>query len=239
MSENKTGVDKTSFAFGLVAGIAVISVVILLNQNFKSDGAVAGEVVKNDAAAVAPSQPSQPDAVAPAASVKPLSKDDHVKGDPNAKVVLIEYSDFQCPYCLRHNETMQQIADAYGDKIAIAFRHFPLTSIHPEAQKAAEASECAAEQGKFWEMHDKIFEANAAGNMNVAAWKQLAGTLGLKTEQFNSCLDSGKYAAKVRQDTSEGGDAGVQGTPATFVNGQLVSGAVPYDQFKQMIDGSL
>ena len=162
-----------------------------------------------------------------------------MKGDPNAKVVLIEYSDFECPYCLRHQETMQQIAAAYGSQIAIAFRHFPLTSIHPQAQKAAEASECAAEQGKFWEMHDKIFEANAAGTMSVAKWKELAGSLGLKTEQFNSCLDSGKYAAKISQEAGEGAAAGVQGTPATFINGQLVSGAVPYEQFKQMIDGSL
>ena len=237
MSENKIGVDKTSFVFGLVAGIAVISVVILLNQNFKSSGTVAGEVVKNDVpAAAAPNQPSNP---APTANVKPLSKDDYVKGDPNAKVVLIEYSDFECPYCLRHQETMQQIAAAYGSQIAIAFRHFPLTSIHPQAQKAAEASECAAEQGKFWEMHDKIFEANAAGTMSVAKWKELAGSLGLKTEQFNSCLDSGKYAAKISQEAGEGAAAGVQGTPATFINGQLVSGAVPYEQFKQMIDGSL
>ena len=242
MSENKAGVDKMSFAFGLVAGIAVISVIILINQNFKTGGAsVAGEVVaRNDnaAAPAVPNQPAAPEGVA-AADVKPLSSGDHVKGNKDASVAVIEYSDFECPFCLRHQESMRQLGAEYGDRIAISFRHFPLTSIHPQAQKAAEASECAAEQGKFWEMHENIFEANAAQNMSVSRWKDLAGTLGLNTSQFNTCLDSGKYADRIRQDMAEGSAAGVQGTPATFVNGQLVSGAVPYEQLRQMIEANL
>jgi len=240
MSDSKTSVDKTSFIFGLVAGIAVISVAVLLNQNFKSDAQgskVAGEVV-----AVNNNQPTEQvddNQPAAAASIKPVSDGDYVLGDRNAKVAIIEYSDFECPYCLRHQETIQRIADEYGDKVAIVFRHFPLTSIHPQAQKAAEASECAGEQGKFWEMHDAIFADNAAGEMSVAKWKEEAKSLGLNTSQFDSCLDGGKYATKITQDINEGSAAGVQGTPATFVNGTLVSGAVPYEQFKSAIDQML
>jgi len=236
MSDNKTSLDKMSFVFGLVAGIAIVSVIVLLNQNTGTK-AVA-DVKLEDAQqqptpTVAPNNnnPNQPEASA----VKPISNDDHIRGNKNAKVQLIEYSDFECPFCLQHQSTMQKIAEEFKDKIAIVYRHFPL-SFHPEAQKAAEASECADEQGKFWEMHDKIFAANAAGNMSVDQWKKEASNLGLNTDQFNSCLDSGKYAAKIRQDSNEGVAAGVQGTPATFINGQLVSGAVPYEQFKTIIE---
>lgn len=239
MTDHKTSLDKMSFIFGLVAGIAIISVILLLNQNI-NDKKVAGVQVDDTqnqagtAAAAAPNNNGQTGT----STVKPISDDDHIKGNKNAKVVLIEYSDFECPYCLQHNSTMDKIADEFKNQVAIVYRHFPL-SFHPQAQKAAEASECASEQGKFWEMHDKIFEANAADNMSVSVWKQYASDLGLNTDQFNSCLDSGKYAAKVRQEENEGAAAGVKGTPATFINGQLVSGAVPYEQFKSIIEQSL
>jgi protein-disulfide isomerase len=124
----------------------------------------------------------------------------------------------------------------YGDKVRVVFKHFPL-SFHKNAQKAAEASECAAEQGKFWQMHDKIFE-----NQQLLSFDQLkawAKDLKLNISQFNSCLDSGKFAQKVQADMQEGAQKGVDGTPATFVNGILVSGAQPFEAFKQMIDQEL
>ena len=128
----------------------------------------------------------------PTAAVPPVTSDDHVKGPASAKVTLIEYSDFECPYCLSHKSTIDQIIQNYGDKVRFVFRQFPLTSIHPEAEKAAEASECASEQGNFWEMYDKIFADNAAGTMSVAKWKEEAKNLKLDTVKFNDCLDSGK-----------------------------------------------
>jgi len=134
---------------------------------------------------------------------------------------------------------MEQVFKNYQDKIAVIFRHFPLTSIHPEAQKAAEAAECAGEQGKFWEMHDLLFQANANSTMSVDQWKKDAVVLKLNTEQFNSCLDSSKYANKVAQEQSGGAAAGVQGTPATFINGEIISGAVPYEQIKAVIEAKL
>ena len=114
------------------------------------------------------------------------------------------------------------------------YRHFPLTSIHPNAQKAAEASECAAEQGKFWEFHDKLFANQTA--LAITNLKTYAKDLGLNQTQFDSCLDSSKYAAKVNQQASEAQAAGVTGTPGTFVNDELVRGAYPVSAFTQIID---
>ncbi len=237
------GTRKTSFFLGLMTGIASASTLALvglfilmfagqnLNLNKKSN--------TNQAAAEANTNRvvAEPEA-APLADVPPVTADDNVKGPDNAKVTLIEYSDFQCPFCARHKGTIDEIIKEYGDKVRIVYRHFPL-SFHPEAQKAAEASECAAEQGKFWEMHDKIFAANEAGTMSVAKWKEIAKSLGLNTKQFNDCLDSGKYASKITEQMAAGSAAGVEGTPATFVNGELVSGALPFSQFKQIIDSYL
>ncbi|PIT93637.1 hypothetical protein COU00_03360 [Candidatus Falkowbacteria bacterium CG10_big_fil_rev_8_21_14_0_10_43_11] len=238
MAEQKMSVDKTSFIFGLVLGVAIISVGALLMANFNKSGEVKGEKVagpENNAA-----QPSANNQQPPAAgSVPEVSGDDNVRGEKNAAVTVIEYSDFQCPYCSRHNGTMEQIYNEYKDKVLFVYRHFPLNSIHPEAQKAAEASECAAEQGKFWEMHDKIFADNAAQKMSVEQWKKEATDLGLNAKKFNDCLDNGQYAGKIAQEQNDGGAAGVQGTPVTFINGELISGAVPYEQIKAAIEAKL
>lgn len=170
--------------------------------------------------------------------VPEITESDIAKGKTDSKVAVIEYSDFECPFCLRHNATMDKLYEEYKDKIAFYFRHFPL-SFHPEAQKAAEASECAGEQGKFWEMHDAIFAANEEKNMSVAKWKTAAKTLGLNSAQFDKCLDDGKYAGKVASDMAGGKTAGVSGTPATFVNGQVFSGAVDINKIKAAIDSAL
>lgn len=241
MPENKTSVDKVSFSFGLVAGIALVSVIMLMAGGLPGTaGKVAGEFKQNDYNAPVVAQPTAGDQAQPvAANVTPIQPDEYLRGNPSATVDVIEYSDFECPFCLRHLPSIERLMDEYGDRIRLAYRHFPLNSRHPQAQKAAEASECAGEQGKFWEMHDVIFDANAAGAMSAAKWKELAGTLGLDTAQFNTCLDSGQYASKVSQQAADGAAAGVQGTPATFVNGQLVSGAVPYEQLQQLVEASL
>ncbi len=235
------GAKKTSFFLGLMSGIAGTSVLALVGffilvfagQRLPSsqNGNIGSANANTNQVAVNP-EPT------PAGDLPPVAADDHVKGGNDAKVTLIEYSDFQCPYCARHNGTMDEIFKAYGNKIKVVFRHFPL-SFHPEAQKAAEAAECAAEQGKFWEMHDKIFAANEAGTMSVEKWKTEAKNLKLNASKFNDCLDSGKYADKVSQMMAAGSAAGVEGTPATFVNGELVSGALPLEQFKSIIDSKL
>ncbi|MDP1889374.1 MAG: thioredoxin domain-containing protein [Gemmatimonadaceae bacterium] len=238
------GTRRTSFLLGLTSGVAGTSVLALVGlfvllfagqvQGIKSPTGAAA----NNVNTVVNTNQGGGEVVAPAADLPAITSDDHVKGPENAKVTLIAYSDFECPYCLNHKATVDQVVENYGDDVRVVFRHFPL-SFHPEAEKAAEASECAAEQGKFWEMHDKIFAANEAGTMSVNKWKEEAKKLGLNTTKFNDCLDSGKYASNISDEAASGSAAGVEGTPATFVNGELVSGALPYDQFKQIIDSKL
>ncbi len=162
-----------------------------------------------------------------------------VKGDPNAPVKIIEYSDFECPYCAKfYKETLPLIEKEYisTGKAKLEYRHFPL-AFHKNAQKAAEASECAADQGKFWEMHDIIFENQE--QIAIDDLKTYAVQIGLDVQEFNECLDSGIKSAKIRDDVASGKDAGVSGTPSFLINGRLVVGAQPYAVFKQVIDGEL
>ncbi len=169
--------------------------------------------------------------------------DDPFIGDKNAPVTVIEFSDFQCPFCERlYQQAEKQLISDYVDtgKIRFVYRDFPLTSIHPDAQKAAEAAECADEQGKFWEYHNMLFEKQAEwSGVGVTRFKQYAADLKLDTKKFNDCLDTGKYEDEVNKDANDAVSAGARGTPATFVNGILVSGAQPYANFKQVIDAEL
>ncbi|OGZ20366.1 MAG: hypothetical protein A2626_00945 [Candidatus Nealsonbacteria bacterium RIFCSPHIGHO2_01_FULL_38_55] len=167
-----------------------------------------------------------------------ITKSNHIRGDFDAPITLVEFSDFECPFCERHYQTLNKILNDYNGKVRLVYKHFPL-GFHPNAQKAAEASECADEQGKFWEYHDKLFENLTASGYSLANFKKWAGDLGLNEREFNDCLDSGKFAQKVQADFQEGSEKEVNGTPATFVNGELISGALPYELFKQAIDGLL
>lgn len=169
-------------------------------------------------------------------------------GNKNAKVTIVEFSDFQCPFCKSYfDQTHQQIIDQYvkTGKAKFAYRHFPLVSIHPNAQKAAEAAECANEQGKFWEYHDLLFNEQDT-------WSPLAGTqaadkfvsyatgnLGLNPSQFQDCLQSDKYKADVDEDTAFAGEIQVNATPSFFVNGVRVVGAVPFAELQKIIDEEL
>ncbi len=158
------------------------------------------------------------------------------QGPANAPVTIVEFSDFQCPYCARLIPTLDQVKQQYGDKVRIVFRQFPLGN-HQHAQKAAEASLCANDQGKFLQMHDAMFQNQQA--LAVDALKAKAVELGMTAEAFNACLDSGKYANQVQSDMQEGTVAGVSGTPAMFVNGRFINGAVPLEQLTKVIDDEL
>ena len=169
-----------------------------------------------------------------------IEEGDRVKGDPDAPVKIFEFSDFQCPFCARAAEqTIPSIEQAYIDsgEVALIYKHFPLDSIHPEARPSAVASECAGDQGKFWEYHDLLFEnQQTLGRSNYIVW---AGELGLDTGEFTTCLDSGKFDDKVSSDFSQGSASGVRGTPGFVVNGRLVSGAQPFSVFDQIIQSEL
>ncbi len=159
------------------------------------------------------------------------------KGPADAPVTLIEFSDFQCPYCSRVLPSIRQAEQVYGDQLRFVFRQFPLVSIHPNAQKAAEASLCAFDQGKFWELHDAMFENQQ--ELGVDQLKAKAAALGLDAAKFNSCLDSGEKAAKIASDTADGSALGVNGTPALFINGRFVNGAVPFAEIQKIVDDEL
>lgn len=158
------------------------------------------------------------------------------KGSASAPVTIVEFSDFQCPFCSRLTPTIAEVEKKYGDKVRVVFRQFPL-SFHQNAQKAAEASLCALDQGKFWEMHDAMF-ANQ-NNLAVDQLKAKAAELGMKADTFNKCIDSGEKAAAIQADQKAGSAAGVTGTPAMFVNGRFINGAVPIDQITPVIDDEL
>lgn len=155
----------------------------------------------------------------------------------NGKIVIEEFSDFECPFCGRAFPTVEQVLHEYGDQVEFVYKHFPLTSIHPRAQKASEASECARDQGMFKEYHDKLFENQRA--LEISNLKQYAADLGLDTDKFNSCLDDGEKASIVNNDLQEGRQKGVSGTPTFFINGQKLVGAQPYSVFKAAIDQQL
>ena len=154
----------------------------------------------------------------------------HVKG--NGTIDVVEFSDFQCPFCGQAYTEAKKIVEQYSDKVKFTYKHFPLTNIHTFAFKAAEASECAADQGKFWEYHDKLFENQK--NLELRDLKQYAADTGLDTEKFNACLDSGAMSSRVSNDQAEGRTKGVEATPTFFVNGQIHEGTLTLEKFKQI-----
>lgn len=159
------------------------------------------------------------------------------RGPATAPVTIVEFSDFECPYCGGLFPTLKQVEKNYPQQVRIVYRQFPLNNLHPHAQKAAEASLCANDQQKFWEFHDSMF-----GNqreLSVPDLKQRAVDLKLDAALFNQCLDSGRHAAAIQVDIEEGAQNGVSGTPALFINGRLLSGNQPYAEIKEVIDDEL
>lgn len=177
-----------------------------------------------------------------------ITDKDHLLGSKDAQVKLIEYSDYECPFCKTFHPTVKKVLDDYGDKVAFVYRHYPLP-FHQNAQKEAEASECINELGgsdAFWKYTDAIFERTTSNGTGFALDKlgPLAAELGVDQTAFQSCLDSGKYASLVQTEEAGGQKAGIQGTPGTIIiakNGTrtLIPGALPYDQVKPMIDAAL
>ncbi len=219
--------------------------VLYLQESLKTAEAkpaavLAGNAQANDAAAAAPAPTRTPKEDVTVGHLPTI-------GNDNAKVTVVEFSDYQCPFCEQFDKnTFPQLNDEYikTGKIRFAYRHYPLTSIHPNAQKAAEASECANEQGKFWDYHAKLFESQEnwttlTGDALSNAFADYAGGLGLDQGQFKSCLDAEKYKQLVDADAADGATAGVDGTPTFFVNGWRMVGAQPFAQIQQLIEQEL
>jgi protein-disulfide isomerase len=166
-----------------------------------------------------------------------VNPDDPSEGKADAPVTLVEYSDFQCPFCLRVMPTLKQIRAKYGDKVRVVWKDFPLTQIHPQAFVAAQAGNCAREQGKFWELHDKMFGNQSA--LQAEALKRYAAEAGIDSTKFNQCLDTSKYEARVQDAIRAGGRLGIQSTPTVYVNGRMINGAQPIEVFQAVIDEEL
>lgn len=235
--------DNLSTSTAILIGSVIISVSILI-----SGGTISLKGVKT------PTTPTAPTAVAPA-DVKPAAKEvtlepvtdtDHLRGDKNSRIILVEYSDLECPFCKSFHPTLEQVAKEYAGKVAWVYRHFPLDSLHSQARKEAEATECAAELGgndAFWKLTDKIYEVTPGNNgLDMAQLPTYAAQIGLDETKFKSCLDGGGKAATVEKDVQSGIKSGVQGTPAAFLYDTktkktvTVPGAVPFEELKNQID---
>lgn len=157
------------------------------------------------------------------------------RGPADAPVTIVEFSDYQCPYCKRVQPTLKEILSRYGDQVSLVFKDLPL-NIHPQAEPAAQAARCAGDQGKFWEYHDKLF---TAATLEPAAYPKIAESLGLDAEKFKQCVDSGKHKAAVQADYQLAVASGASSTPSFYINGIPVTGAQPLESFAQVIDTEL
>jgi len=160
-----------------------------------------------------------------------------LRGSPQAPVMIVEFSDFQCPFCRKVQSTLKNLFEKYQGQVSLAYRDFPLRGLHSQAELAAEASRCAVEQEKFWEYHDLLF--GNPDKLNRAGVAGMAQSLGLNEKQFEACLSSGKYTKQIEQDLQDGIRAGVEGTPGIFINGILLSGAQPEAAFEKIIRAEL
>ncbi len=249
--ETKHGVKKIKKNNILIGSVVVVVILLVtisfqlgsINKNMKSmDSKLSSlenffnKIEQPTPTEAAPKPQEQP---SPSVDMKALIDDDAVKGDKNAPVTIVEFSDFECSFCARfYTQTLKQIEDEYikTGKVKFVYRDFPL-GFHANAQKAAEAAECAGEQGEYYKMHDKLFDNGVKGGTD--SFKQFAEDIGLDTAKFNDCLDSGKMASEVQKDMKDGSAAGIRGTPGFIINGQLVSGAQPFSAFKQIIEAEL
>ncbi|MDP4031932.1 MAG: DsbA family protein [Pseudorhodobacter sp.] len=240
--DNKPKFNATYLLIGaLIIGAYFIGSLVTKNRYLeKTNTATSGNAVVTQP----PNQPNQPQAPAMGQKVNVGTGHLPVLGDKNAKVTVIEFADFRCPFCERYfTDTKQQLIKDYVDtgKVKFAFRHYAF--LGPASTMAASATECANAQGKFWEFHDYLFKnqppESDTSMYTIDNLTKSAQSLGIKAEDFRSCLSSDKYAQAITTDFKDGQTAGVTGTPATFINGQLLSGAVPYAQIKALVDQEL
>lgn len=244
---------KLSVTHLMVAALVIMSFILgslyTKVQYLEKNG---GSPVQAAAAQTAPQaaapQGNQAAAQPPAGKVKDVSSDERIRGNKNAKITLVEYSDYECPFCKRFHPTTQELMKTYGDKIRLVYRDYPL-SFHQNAQKEAEAGQCIFELGgndAFWSYADKIFERTTSNGTGFALTDlgPLAAEVGVNQQSFQQCLDSGKYVQTVKDQIAEGSTAGVSGTPSTFIidskgKTQMLVGAQPVEAFKTIIDQAL
>lgn len=233
-------VDRSnSFAIpiAIILGFALIAAAIFFSGNSNT-------TPKNIADTVTGAQ--KEDAAVIAAPVRPVDENDHIRGNPNAPIMIVEYSDYECPFCKKFHETMNKIMDNYGPdgKVAWVYRHFPLEQLHPNAPYIALASECVASLGgndAFWKFSDLIFGERGINELtNITRLNEYATSAGVSSTAFSSCLEDEQKKAAVDEDFADGINAGAKGTPYTLVlvGGQqgLINGAQPYEYVSNILD---
>jgi protein-disulfide isomerase len=226
-----------------VAVTAVISFIAGMTVRSLLLGPLPYAVISSGASMASPSTAPSTSlgAVSPAptpSGVEVSADDDPAVGPIDAPVLIVEFTDYQCSYCASFaRETLRQILDNYGDQVRFVVRDFPILSMHPQAQKAAQAAQCANDQGRFWEYHDLLFQNQQA--LDASSLEDYAQQLDLEVAAFTTCLDSDRYLAEVQHDLTDGQSYGVNGTPTFFINGRLLRGAQPFSAFQEMIDEEL
>lgn len=231
--------EKSNFIVGLSVGIAVVSLGAMImmskdtNPTSNNDSSNNQAENSNDNYNDNNNKPSNPTPSEPTVVNVEVKDTDWHRGNKDAKVTIVEFSDIECPFCSRHHETMNKILKDYPEDVKWVFKHFPLDSIHTYARKSSEASECAGEQGKFWSYLDHLFENQSS--LSDSYLITAAEELGLDKTKFENCVESGKYKKRVNENYQEGIKLGVRGTPGNFINGVSRPGAIPYSQLEAMI----
>ena len=222
--------NKISIPLAIIAAGAMISLAILIAKSPSSNSINQPTNEKKDLSEI---------------KISPIGNNDHILGNLKAKVIVVEYSDTECPFCKSFHGIMHQIVDNYGNKVAWVYRHFPIDALHPKTRKEAEATECAASlagNDGFWKYIDKIYEITPSNNgLDPALLSEIANEIGVDKQEFETCLSSQKFKDKINNYISDGAKAGAQGTPYSLVlvNGKVVdviNGAQPFDQVKTLID---
>lgn len=246
MDEKKNFFDnlnsRSAFKVGLLSGLAIMFAIgffIMVGLVFKGVGGKAN-TNNNEPSAVV----NNGDNAAPTEIVlEEISKDDWLRGDKKAKISIVEFSDIDCPYCAKFHETMQKISEEYKGKVSWVYRHFPLPSLHPNAFKKAEATECVGSLGgndKFWPFLDKLVTDKT---LTMDKLGEVAASFGVNATKFQECLDSGKFTEKVQNQADQAVKAGGRGTPYSVIlidDQKLpINGALPYEQVKAQIDALL
>jgi len=230
----KSTLEKLSIPIAIIFAGALVAISLYYSNSKMNSEAIAGT-----------QQPA-----ASSVNMKPLSSDDHILGNPNADVIIVEYSDTECPFCKQFQTTLHRVMDEYGKdgKVAWVYRHFPIDSLHPKAPKEAEATECVNELGgstKFWQYLDLIYATtNSNNSLDPAQLPKLAGQVGVDVTAFNKCLASGKYTDKIKADYADAIAAGGQGTPTSILVSKdgtktVFTGAQPYENLKAVLDSIL
>lgn len=235
--QKKSMVDKLAIPLSIVvAGGLMAGALYYSNLKVKTQEAIIDTVQKS--------------AEGSSVKMKAVSSDDHILGNPNAEIIIVEYSDTECPFCKQYHQTLKRVMSEYGKdgKVAWVYRHFPIDSLHPKARKEAEALECANELGgseKFWQYTNLLYETTPSNNgLDASELPKMAKTVGLDVSAFNSCLSSGKYADKVDAQYQDAIGTGAQGTPNSILVSKdgtktVVEGAQPYENLKNIIDALL